>query len=91
MSSATQAKERQYVQLAASLTRLSRAIGQTAVLFEQLQVDLDAMRTLSGLHAAQYGTWCIRWTILTEGRQIYAGCGLAGARRRGGAERRISG
>ena len=54
MSSATQAKERQYVQLAASLTRLSRAIGQTAVLFDQLQVDLDAMRTLSGLHAAQY-------------------------------------
>ncbi|VDC06509.1 unnamed protein product [Peniophora sp. CBMAI 1063] len=56
MSSAIQAKERQYAQLASSLTRLSRAIGQTSVLFEQLQVDLDAMRTLSGLHAAQFMT-----------------------------------
>ncbi|KZV68949.1 hypothetical protein PENSPDRAFT_609349 [Peniophora sp. CONT] len=56
MSSATQAKERQYAQLASSLTRLSRAIGQTAILFEQLQVDLDAMRTLAGLHAAQLMT-----------------------------------
>ena len=50
---AAQAKERQYAQLAASLTRLSYAVGQTADLFELLRVDVDAMRTLSGLHAAQ--------------------------------------
>jgi division protein CdvB (Snf7/Vps24/ESCRT-III family) len=52
-TSATQAKDRQYMQLSASLTRLSHAVGQTADLFEQLQVDLDAMRALAGLHAAQ--------------------------------------
>jgi len=34
---------------------MSRAIGQTADLFEQLQTDLDAMRVLAGTHAAQYG------------------------------------
>jgi len=32
---------------------MSRAVGLTADLFEQLQVDLDAMRTLAGIHAAQ--------------------------------------
>ncbi|KAI0041399.1 hypothetical protein FA95DRAFT_1501534, partial [Auriscalpium vulgare] len=51
--SATQAKERNYAHFASSLTRLSRAMGQTADFFEQLHVDLDAMRTLAGLHAAQ--------------------------------------
>lgn len=51
--SATQAKERHYAQLANSLTRLSRSVGQTADLFEQLQIDLDSMRTLAALHAAQ--------------------------------------
>ncbi|KAI0060941.1 hypothetical protein BV25DRAFT_1806358 [Artomyces pyxidatus] len=55
-TSATQAKERNYAHLANSLTRLSRAMGQTADLFEQLQVDLDAMRTLAGIHAAQLMT-----------------------------------
>ncbi|THH15621.1 hypothetical protein EW146_g4885 [Bondarzewia mesenterica] len=53
-TSATQAKERQYAQLANSLTRLSRSVGHTADLFEQLQVDLDSMRTLAALHAAQF-------------------------------------
>ncbi|ETW78952.1 hypothetical protein HETIRDRAFT_453490 [Heterobasidion irregulare TC 32-1] len=52
--SATQAKERHYAQLANSLTRLSRSVGQTADLFEQLQIDLDSMRTLAALHAAQF-------------------------------------
>lgn len=52
-SSATQAKDRLYAQLATSLKNMSRAVGQTADLVEQLQVDLDAMRTLGGIHAAQ--------------------------------------
>jgi hypothetical protein len=50
---ATQAKDRLYGQLAASLKNMSRAVGQTADLFEQLQTDLDAMRVLAGTHAAQ--------------------------------------
>ncbi|KAG1897508.1 uncharacterized protein F5891DRAFT_1044480 [Suillus fuscotomentosus] len=53
---ATQAKDRLYSQLAASLKNMSRAVGQTADLFEQLQTDLDAMRVLAGTHAAQFMT-----------------------------------
>ncbi|KIJ61975.1 hypothetical protein HYDPIDRAFT_30798 [Hydnomerulius pinastri MD-312] len=53
---ATQAKDRLYGQLAASLKNMSRAVGQTADLFEQLQTDLDAMRVLAGTHAAQFMT-----------------------------------
>ncbi|KAI0033672.1 hypothetical protein K488DRAFT_84709 [Vararia minispora EC-137] len=53
-TSATQAKDRQYAQLAMSLNRLARSVGQTVDMFEHLQVDLDAMRTLAGLHAAQF-------------------------------------
>lgn len=53
-TNATQAKDRLYAQLATSLKNMSRAVGQTADLFEQLQVDLDAMRGLAGIHAAQY-------------------------------------
>jgi hypothetical protein len=53
-TNATQAKDRLYAQLATSLKRMSRAVGYSADLFEQLQVDLDAMRTLAGIHAAQY-------------------------------------
>ena len=52
-SGATQAKDRLYGQLASSLKNMSRAIGQTADLMEQLQNDLDAMRVLAGTHAAQ--------------------------------------
>jgi hypothetical protein len=52
-TSATQAKDRLYAQLATSLKNTSRTIGHTADLFEQLQLDLDAMRTLAGIHAAQ--------------------------------------
>ncbi|KAF9245332.1 hypothetical protein BU15DRAFT_41242 [Melanogaster broomeanus] len=53
---ATQAKDRLYAQLAASLKNMSRVVGQTADLFEQLQNDLDAMRVLAGTHAAQFMT-----------------------------------
>ena len=52
-SNATQAKERLYTQLAGSLGRMSRAIGRTADLCEQLQVDLHAMRIFAGLDAAK--------------------------------------
>ena len=52
-ANATQAKDRLYAQLSTSLKNMSRAVGQTADLFEQLQVDLDAMRGLAGIHAAQ--------------------------------------
>jgi hypothetical protein len=51
--SASQAKERNYAHLSKSLARLSRAMGQTTGLFEQLHLDLDAMRTLAGIHSAQ--------------------------------------
>ena len=52
-TSATQAKERLYSQLASSIGRMSRAISHTADLCEQLQVDLQAMRTFAGLDAAK--------------------------------------
>jgi hypothetical protein len=51
--SASQAKERNYAHLSKSIARLSRAVGQTVGLFEQLHLDLDAMRTLAGIHSAQ--------------------------------------
>lgn len=52
-TSATQAKDRNYMQLGNSLARLSRAVGQTADLCELLKVNLDAMKVLSATHAAQ--------------------------------------
>ncbi|TFK39386.1 hypothetical protein BDQ12DRAFT_681699 [Crucibulum laeve] len=55
-TNATQAKDRLYGQLASSLGRMSRAIGQTADLCEQLQVDLHAMRVFAGLDAAKFMT-----------------------------------
>ncbi|KAH9975885.1 hypothetical protein BGW80DRAFT_1159006, partial [Lactifluus volemus] len=54
--SASQAKDRNYAHLSKSLARLSRAMGQTAGLFEQLQLDLNATRTLAGIHSAQFMT-----------------------------------
>ena len=51
--SASQAKERNYAHLSKSLARLSHAIGETAGLFEQLHLDLNALRTLAGIHSAQ--------------------------------------
>lgn len=44
------------MQLSHSLTRLSRSIGQTADLCEQLKSNLDAMRVLAASHAAQFIT-----------------------------------
>lgn len=52
-NSAVYTKEKLYGQLAASLGRMSRALGQTADLCEMLQVDLHAMRTFAGLDAAK--------------------------------------
>ncbi|KAF7377785.1 hypothetical protein MSAN_00201800 [Mycena sanguinolenta] len=55
-TNATQAKERLYAQLAASLSRMSRATSQTADLCQQLETDLHAMRTFAGLDAAKLMT-----------------------------------
>ncbi|KAJ7106487.1 hypothetical protein C8R43DRAFT_1080656 [Mycena crocata] len=55
-TNATQAKERLYHQLSGSLSRMHRAITQTADLCEQLQVDLHSMRTFAGLDAAKLMT-----------------------------------
>jgi len=52
-TNATIAKDRLYAQLAASLGRMSRAVAKTGDLCEQLQVDLNAMRTFAGLDAAK--------------------------------------
>ena len=41
------------MQLGHSLTRLSRAIGQTADLCELLKANLDSMKVLAATHAAQ--------------------------------------
>ncbi|RDB20901.1 hypothetical protein Hypma_012002 [Hypsizygus marmoreus] len=59
-TNATQAKDRLYAQLAGSLGRMSRAIGQTADLCEQLQIDLHAMRTFAGLDAAKFMTVAVQ-------------------------------
>ncbi|KAH8093742.1 hypothetical protein BXZ70DRAFT_897431 [Cristinia sonorae] len=56
LPTATQAKDRNYMQLGHSLARLSRAIGQTADLCEQLRVNLDSMKILAANHAAQFMT-----------------------------------
>ncbi|KAF8629083.1 hypothetical protein AX15_003577 [Amanita polypyramis BW_CC] len=53
-TNATQAKDRLYAQLAQSLNRMTRAVGRTADLCEQLQVDLQAMRTFAALDAAKF-------------------------------------
>lgn len=51
--SASQAKDRNYMQLGHSLARLSRAMGQTADLCELMKVNLNAMKVFSATHAAQ--------------------------------------
>ncbi|EGN96644.1 hypothetical protein SERLA73DRAFT_184746 [Serpula lacrymans var. lacrymans S7.3] len=55
-TNATQAKDRLYAQLSTSLKGMSRAVVQTADLLEQLQTDLDAMKMLAAIHAAQFMT-----------------------------------
>lgn len=52
-TNAIQAKDRNYMQLGNSLARLSRAVGQTADLCEQLKDNLDAMKVLAASHSAQ--------------------------------------
>lgn len=52
-TSATAAKDRLYGQLAASFSRLHRAIKHTADLCEDLHQDLDAMMMFAGLDAAK--------------------------------------
>ena len=51
--SATQRKDRLYGQLASSLQLLKQHSARTTDLVEDLQGDLDAMRTFAGIHAAQ--------------------------------------
>jgi hypothetical protein len=52
-SSTAQTKDRLYTQLAHNIARMSRAVGQTCDMFEHLQADLESMRVLAALHAAQ--------------------------------------
>lgn len=51
--SAAQRKDRLYAQLSASLVRLKQSATRTTDLVEVLQNDLDAMKTFTGIHAAQ--------------------------------------
>lgn len=51
-STTSQAKDRQYAQLSKSVGRLSNALAQTAELFDELNSDLHAMRTLGATHAS---------------------------------------
>lgn len=51
--SAAQRKDRLYAQLSASLVRLKQSATRTTDLVEALQNDLDAMKTFTGIHAAQ--------------------------------------
>jgi hypothetical protein len=51
--SAIQKKERLYAQLATNFKQLKQNMARTTDLFEELQGDLDAMRTFAGIHAAQ--------------------------------------
>ena len=51
--SAVQKKERLYAQLASNFKQLKQNMARTTDLFEELQGDLDAMRTFAGIHAAQ--------------------------------------
>ena len=52
--SATQRKDRLYAQFASSLQLLKQHSARTTDLTEELQADLDAMRTFAGIHAAQW-------------------------------------
>ncbi|KAJ7650680.1 hypothetical protein FB45DRAFT_23423 [Roridomyces roridus] len=63
-TNATQAKERLYSQLSVSLTRMHGAIRRTADLCEQLQEDLNAMRTFAGLDATKLMT--VATNVTTE-------------------------
>jgi hypothetical protein len=53
---ATQAKDRHSAQLARTLADFNKTVSQTSYLLDQFAVDLDAMRTLSAIHVAQYAS-----------------------------------
>jgi len=55
-TSSTQAKDRLYAQLATSFGRMTRAVGQTVDLCEQLQMDLHAMRMFAALDTSKFMT-----------------------------------
>ncbi|KAJ6460902.1 hypothetical protein C8R45DRAFT_842474 [Mycena sanguinolenta] len=65
-TNATQAKERLYAQLAGSLSRMSRAISQTADLCQQLEADLHSIRTFAGLDAAKLMTVAAKLNLEEE-------------------------
>jgi hypothetical protein len=53
---ATQAKDRHSAQLARTLVEFNKTIAHTISLLDQFAVDLNAMRTLSAIHVAQFMT-----------------------------------
>ena len=65
------------MQLGHSLTRLSRAIGQTADLCELLKGNLDSMKVLAATHAAQYvacGVLISRECLTSSVPQVHDRC-----------------
>ncbi|KAF8517989.1 hypothetical protein BU17DRAFT_91414 [Hysterangium stoloniferum] len=54
LDTAGRVKTRHYQKLASELKKLSEGIGETRTLFAKLEGDLSSMRTLAGLHAAQF-------------------------------------
>ncbi|KAF7325965.1 hypothetical protein MKEN_00447400 [Mycena kentingensis (nom. inval.)] len=55
-TNATQKKERKYAQLAISLSRMQKALSQTADLCGEVQLDIEAMRLFAALDAAKFMT-----------------------------------
>ncbi|KAF8492492.1 hypothetical protein JB92DRAFT_3147452 [Gautieria morchelliformis] len=54
LDTAGRAKTRHYQKLASELKKFSENVGETRNLFTKLEADLLSMRTLAGLHAAQF-------------------------------------
>ncbi|KAJ7061028.1 hypothetical protein C8F01DRAFT_947368, partial [Mycena amicta] len=65
-TNATQKKERRYAELATALSRMSRAIAQTADLCEQVHMDLQAMRDFAGIDASKFMTVAAQINKLQE-------------------------
>jgi len=51
---AGRAKTRHYQKLASEMKRFADGVTETRTLFAKLEGDLESMRTLAGLHAAQF-------------------------------------
>ncbi|KIJ55352.1 hypothetical protein M422DRAFT_23950 [Sphaerobolus stellatus SS14] len=51
---AGRAKTRHYQKLASEMKKFAEGVAETSALFAKLDDDLKAMRTLAGLHAAQF-------------------------------------